>query len=54
METLKVDASETEIQKRIEQHDTALRLLPDGKVKQKLQADVERLRSILELKRLLA
>jgi hypothetical protein len=51
MESLRLDETAIEIQKRIEQHETALGLLQEGKVKAKLRADVARLRSILEMKR---
>jgi hypothetical protein len=54
MESLRLDQTAIEIQKRIEQHETALGLLPEGKVKERLLAEVARLRSIQEMKRLVA
>jgi hypothetical protein len=51
--TLGADQTTEEIQ-HIEQHQTALNLLPDGKVKERLRADLLRLKSILDMKRLLS
>ena len=54
MKSLKVDETVEALQKRIEQHETAINLMPEGRVREKLQEDVARLRSILDLKQLLA
>lgn len=52
METLRVNATVEELQKRIEQHQTALKLMPKGKVRDRLLEDVARLQSILDLKQI--
>lgn len=54
MKSLIVEATAEDIRKRIEQHETALELLPEGRVKERLRADTARLRSILDMKQLLA
>jgi hypothetical protein len=52
MKSLKPDETAEQLQKRIEQHEEALKLLPKGRVKEKLQEDVARLRSSLDMKQL--
>jgi len=52
-DTLRADQTTEEIQKRIEQHETALKLLPDGKAKERLKSDLLRLKSILNMMGLL-
>lgn len=50
MKSLRGDETIEELAKRIEQHESALRLLPEGKVKARLREDVANLRSVLDIK----
>jgi hypothetical protein len=52
MKSLKADETTEQLQKRIKQYEEALKLLPKGRVKEKLHEAAARLRSSLDMKQL--